>query len=357
MASFPSLNQTATARLVIIWFIAYFGSFAVAQADGASQGAPTHHFFLTQSKSFFDVTQKLTTELQRECAVEKRVNPLSESEKSSAAYAIRRQVNTVMLGWMPLQGIVSGPAAASDRYWQVQFWPDKKNTTGRQLTVLLKQNRAWQLEWLVEQSVAAQGLGALEWLWFDEQAKTWSFEQRCQASQVIAANLSQNAKSIYMAWQENPWRELNNAQWKAEALSLMVDQLDLVMKKMALPLGKNGKTKPFFSEAWRSQTSLVLLKTNLTQLEAQFWIPKSGVRALLQAQKQDVLAERIAKQFKQILADWPTKRSLVNALNSQEGHRAMIQRYNQVEHLHYLLSEPAANALGVLVGFNATDGD
>ena len=357
MVSFSSLTQSIRVRCVVVLSTIYVGGFTAVHAGEWPQSHPTHQFFLKQSQTFHNSAQQLQTTLEDECAQANPSNARSPSQSSNAVEAIQRQVKALMQSWMPLQGIASGPAMASDRYWQVQFWPDKKNTTGRQLSALLKQHHEWQREWLMEQSVAVQGLGALEWLWFDEQATSWSLKQRCQAGTVIAANVRLNAKVIELAWQENPWSALSDAKWKAEALALMVDQLDRVMKKIALPLGKNGKTNPFFAEAWRSQSSLALLKANVTQLEAQFFIPQSGVRALLLEDNQDALVQRIEGLFRQLLDNWPTEPSLVKALESQPGHREMIQRYNQIERLHYLLSEPTAKALGVLVGFNATDGD
>lgn len=44
-------------------------------------------------------------------------------------------------------------------------------------------------------------------------------------------------------------------------------------------------------------------------------------------------------------------------LKSKEGYRNVLAQFNKLEHLKYLIHEEVAIELGVVVGFNATDGD
>ncbi len=43
----------------------------------------------------------------------------------------RQAWKTVMAAWMPLQGVEKGSEQALAQSWRIQFYPDKKNTTGR----------------------------------------------------------------------------------------------------------------------------------------------------------------------------------------------------------------------------------
>ncbi|HGP5080327.1 TPA: imelysin family protein, partial [Vibrio cholerae O1] len=44
--------------------------------------------------------------------------------------ALKQEWQASMQGWMALQGQQRGPSAALDLSWNMQFWPDKKDTTG-----------------------------------------------------------------------------------------------------------------------------------------------------------------------------------------------------------------------------------
>ncbi len=70
----------------------------------------------------------------------------------------RESWQQVMQKWMALQGREKGSEEALALSWQIQFWPDKKNTTGRKLNQLLKQDVTWAAAEIAEQSVAVQAL-------------------------------------------------------------------------------------------------------------------------------------------------------------------------------------------------------
>ena len=47
----------------------------------------------------------------------------------------------------------------------------------------------------------------------------------------------------------------------------------------------------------------------------------------------------------------------IELLQSKEGYRVAYAQYNKLEQLKYLIHEEVAIKLGVVIGFNATDGD
>ena len=57
------------------------------------------------------------------------------------------------------------------------------------------------------------------------------------------------------------------------------------------------------------------------------------------------------------LETWPEDKSLFAALQTKEGYRMVLAQYNKLEQLKYLIHEEVAIELGVVIGFNATDGD
>jgi predicted lipoprotein len=44
-------------------------------------------------------------------------------------------------------------------------------------------------------------------------------------------------------------------------------------------------------------------------------------------------------------------------LQTKQGYRNAYSQYNKLEQLKYLIHEEVAIELGVIIGFNATDGD
>ncbi|MFA0724462.1 imelysin family protein, partial [Vibrio sp. 10N.222.49.E5] len=120
--------------------------------------------------------------------------------------ALKNQWQLTMNSWMALQGQERGPIAALEESWNVQFWPDKKNTTGLKMRQLTQQEKAWSQDEIAQQSVTVQGLGALEWSLYDEQSPLLQDKASgCLSSQAIAQNLAVKSTSIAEAWQVNPW--------------------------------------------------------------------------------------------------------------------------------------------------------
>ncbi|WP_390337800.1 imelysin family protein [Vibrio harveyi] len=298
------------------------------------------------AQAFVTQTTKLEQSLTEYCA----------SQMKGDAQ-IKQQWHQTMLAWMALQGQERGPATALEQSWNVQFWPDKKNTTGRKMSVLTKSDQIWSAEDISTQSVTVQGLGALEWLLYDKASSLSTKSNTCATSVAIAENLNNKASIIADSWAQNPWKSLDMTEWESEYISLLSNQLEYSMKKLSRPLAKIGKPRPYFSESWRSQTSLSNLKANLEALQALYLANGSGLDALLREQGHSELADRVVHQFDMALDTWPEDKSLFAALQTKDGYRMVLAQYNKLEQLKYLIHEEVAIELGVVIGFNATDGD
>ncbi|HAS6108879.1 TPA: iron-regulated protein A [Vibrio vulnificus] len=270
---------------------------------------------------------------------------------------VKKQWHRSMLSWMALQGQERGPAAALEQSWNVQFWPDKKNTTGRKMSALIQQNKTWKADDIAVQSVTVQGLGAIEWLLYDESSDLSRNAQTCQTGVAISRHLNQNTQRISDAWSSNPWASLNEKEWHSEYISLLSNQLEYAMKKLSRPLANIGQPRPYFSESWRSQTSLSNLKANVEALKLLYLANGEGLDATLRGMDKAELADRVVNQFDVTLATWPEQKSLFAALQDKEGYRMALTQLRKLEQLKYLIHDEVAVELGVVIGFNATDGD
>jgi predicted lipoprotein len=281
----------------------------------------------------------------------------SESEQATSKQMLKEQWHQTMHAWMALQGQERGPEKALEQSWNIQFWPDKKNTTGRKMSAMTKQERLWTAEEVSQESVTVQGLGAIEWLLYDPASVLGQSESVCQAGDAIAQNLSNNAEIIHRAWQENPWKSLDDKQWQAEYISMLSNQLEYSMKKMSRPLANFGKPRPYFAESWRSETSMINLEANIAALQALYQAEGNGLDRILRDGGHQQLADSITGQFELMRSTWPEDQSLFDLLQTKEGTKFAYAQFNKLEQLNYLIREEAAIELGIVIGFNATDGD
>ncbi len=266
------------------------------------------------------------------------------------------QWQQTMQAWMALQGQQRGPEVALSANWNIQFWPDKKNTTGRKMSQLLKKDQIWNTELIQQQSVTTQGLGAIEWLLFDK-ASTLPASESCHLGQAITANLALNTQKVAKAWQVNPWSQFDETMWLNEYIALLANQLDYSMKKLSRPLAKIGQPRPYFSESWRSETSLTWLKYNVEAMKNLYLANGVGLDDYLRKQGYADLADRIEDHFNSTLETWPESSSLFAELQTKSGYQNTLALYNKLEYLKYLIHEEVAIELNIAIGFNATDGD
>ncbi|MGN2610417.1 imelysin family protein [Aliivibrio fischeri] len=269
---------------------------------------------------------------------------------------VEEQWQQTMHSWMALQGQERGPEAALALNWNIQFWPDKKNTTGRKMSQLLQQDLSWNSQLIQQQSVTTQGLGAVEWLLFD-QSSTLPKSEACQLGNAITRNLALNTQKIEQAWQVNPWSEFDQTMWLNEYIALLANQLDYSMKKLSRPLAKIGQPRPYFAESWRSEKSLMWLKYNVEAMRTLYIANGVGLDNYLRKQGHAELADRINDHFDSTLASWPASSSLFAALQTKSGYQDTLSLYNKLEYLKYLIHEEVAIELNIVIGFNATDGD
>ncbi|WP_105901982.1 imelysin family protein [Vibrio gangliei] len=312
------------------------------------------------SAPIYQIELKAATQLNRQASeLNQAVIDYCQDDQKTGLAPLKQQWLDTAQAWMALQGQAKGPEQAISLGWSMQFWPDKKDITGRKMAQIIQQPELWEPQTIAEQSVTVQSLGGLEWLLYDEKS---SFAQgdknACSLAKAISQNFNHNTQKIVTAWQKNPWQGYSAAQWQSEYFGLLNNQMDYTLHKLQRPMGKIGHPKPYFAESWRSQTSLVHIKSNLVAMKALYQADgEHGLDALLRAKGESELADRIVLHFEQAIATLPTSPSLFTQLQTKEGYKNMIAQYNKLEYVQYLLQQEAAVALGIVVGFNSTDGD
>lgn len=288
------------------------------------------------------------------------LNQACTSNKAAAqAEPIKQAWRQTIQAWVPFQGETIGPVQELDIAWSMQFWPDKKNLTGRKVSALQANQTQFSIADIDNASVAAQGLGALELVLFEQGLTT----KNCQLGQAIAGHIASNAQRLHQAWQQAKLSYHNQPATSAKHplspadiawISELSHQLSFANKKFYLPLGKGEHIKPYQAESWRSASSMAQLKQSYASLHQLFL---SGINTRLQQQGATQLATEIDQTFTDLLAGWPEQASLVDMLKSDQGLAKLYRMRIDIERLSYLIQEAMPVQLKFVIGFNATDGD
>ena len=140
--------------------------------------------------------------------LEKALGEVCRSNGSDASLkAARAAYAETVKSWAGLDFIRFGPVAREHRLERIFFWPDPRGFAFRQLNQLVAAKKPELLApgALAGQSVAVQGLTALEILLYDDKAPLGAgaddaAKYRCALAGAIAANLHATAGEINAGW-------------------------------------------------------------------------------------------------------------------------------------------------------------
>lgn len=280
-----------------------------------------------------------------------------------------------MDAWQDIQHVRFGPIDWFFRSQRFAFWPDPRNTIGKQMAELLSRHQSGSVdpELLAKGSVATQGLPALERLIFGEEAGKLKSgadaAYRCRYLEGIAINLAQMAKETQAAWREGgrkafatvmqenaepdaPYREPQEATLELfKALYLAVELA--ADHKLARPLGAVLKdARPRLSESWRSERSLRNIQRNLAA--AQDLYLNSFSPAVPDRAVDTAIRDGLAKA---VTAANAIKVPLETAVQDAKARPQAETLAAELLALKKLLGDRLPPALDIPVGFNALDGD
>ncbi|CZF82113.1 imelysin family protein [Grimontia marina] len=286
-------------------------------------------------------------------ALKKSVKALCDAPTEEKLMQAQHLWLEAIKAWQPFVGGNSGNEAAMSVSWNIQFYPDKKNTTGRKLNQLLKKEAIPTADELSGQSVAVQGLGAIEWLLFDE-ADVATTATRCPLTVSVVNRTVQSSEALVSAWQSNPWRGASGKQLEAQTLRGLTSQLDAISKTLSLPMGKPGFPQPYQAQSWRSGQSNELLRVGLVSLQKRY---ESTLQPLLVEKGHVELATRLESHFDMAVESVPTMPAMGPLLADKFGYQSLMVVANHINYLQTAMSDEVGPTLGLVVGFNSTDGD
>lgn len=266
------------------------------------------------------------------------------------------------LAWQAVRFVDFGPVENNNLAWQFQFWPDPKNLVARKAKTILKAEAPITSNLIEQSGVAVQGFPMIEFLLFDEQQNVGQdalpAPRSCDLLIKVAEHVNHNSEALAGQWSDFRPHYLANALYQETTLKAGMTALEILEeRRLAQPMGLrgNGRRNPYIADAWRSGNSLKAAEAGVAGLQNHF-LP--GLTTLLDACGESTLASRIRAQFNKVADNFPAADApMQTLLGDDDRFRALQGLYVDVSQLATLVNDEAAVALGVIRGFNSSDGD
>lgn len=304
--------------------------------------------------------------------LEQSTKQLCSSPDQPKLDSAKKQYQAALASWQAIQHVQFGPIELLMRSFSLQFWPDKKNLTSKQLNKLLAAEDKTTLEdeFFQSASIAVKGFPAMERLLFADNAvqPLKDFPFRCQFLHSISQYVAETTANTSNEWQEyqKEFDYLSSedgyyASSKEASVDLMKAQVEpleiLIDLKLQRPLGKK-KTKAKRLESWRSLHSLENVKINLSSLHHMYsGVSGINLKKILEDQGAVDRAVAIEEQFvalETVLSDIPTP--LYEHIYEPEVKEQLQLVIQGLGILHESLGK-SMGLLGLQLGFNSRDGD
>ena len=304
------------------------------------------------------------------------IEALCASPDMARLDAAQQAWREAMLAWQHAQPIGFGPVADQGLAPQIEFWPDKHGTAGRQFSQALADRDPALLEpdHLAGQSVGLTSLVSLERLLFgDEVLDPDGGDYACAYALAIARHQARLADALAKAWNgAGGFRSVvagadtgNDVFFSAydPAAALyrsLADTLDgAIQVKLEPAMGDSlDAARGRRAENWRSQMELASIAANLETARALYATP-GGFGDLYQALGGDpAVDQQVRAGFEQALQTAQAiPLPLAEAVEDPAAREQVQQLVDQLKQLRELVRGPVVAALGLSIGFNATDGD
>ena len=266
------------------------------------------------------------------------------------------------MAWQAVRFVDFGPIETDNRAWQFQFWPDPKNLIARKARYLLSTDDLPTAETIDNAGVAVQGFPMAEYLLFDERFNSSNqalpADRSCQVLTLVADHIADNSEQQLIEWQAFGQPYLANEPYRDTTIRAGMNTLEILEeRRLAQPMGLRGtgKRSVYAADAWRSGQSLATVEATVRGLQ-QYFLP--GLALLLKHSAQPELAERIEAQFNNVLDNFRGLTAPMTSLLDSDREFTRLQGlYVDVSQLTTLIRNQAAAELGVIRGFNSSDGD
>lgn len=295
-------------------------------------------------------------------ALQERARVYCQASDKQKIATIRDAWLNAFLDWQRVRFVDFGPIEQDNIAWQLQFWPDSKNLIARKTDHWLQGEQSIDAASIADDSVAAKGFPALEYVLFDplvvKAGHALPETRACDFLQTVSAQIHTNASRLQVDWISFEQHFLSRPEYAQTTVLAAMHSLEILRdKRLAAPMGLGGTTRrnPYIADAWRSGESLSTMHATLAGLQ-RYFLP--GLVILLEERKLTPLADQFRKQLSTVLARLDSMpAALTPLLESDDGYRQLQLLYIDIDRLTTLLNGTIASELGIIKGFNSSDGD
>ena len=300
--------------------------------------------------------------VERSDALQQRAQSYCAAPKEHSLETVSEAWEEAFMAWQRVRFVDFGPIEQDHIAWQLQFWPDSKNLVARKTDNWLKGDQPINAAALAADSVAAKGFPALEYLLFDPRVRDGKqalpHARTCELVEAISAQIHDNATRLHSDWSRFGSHYQSRTEYEHTTVSAAMHTLEILPdKRLAAPMGLGGKGRrnPYIADAWRSGESLEAIEATLRGLQTYF-LP--GFLQLMQARQMTPLGEQFGLRLNEALVRLDSMpAAMAPLLKTDEGYRSLQLLYIDLDRLATLLNGTIASELGIIKGFNASDGD
>jgi hypothetical protein len=315
-----------------------------------------------------DATERLTSDLKSLCA---------DPGDAGLRRRVEERFGDVVGFWGGVDFVRFGPASEASRLERFFFWPDPRAVTERQLLALLARRDPALLEpgALASQSVAVQGLGAIEFIAYNDKLPLGGPDEdaqyRCAFAAAIAANLEAIARDVATGWTApHGWRAKmlapgsDNPTYKdasetaREVVKTLLTGLQIAQDRHVSPRLEAATADPpkrVRIPFERSNSSARYLEQELRSLAALF--DATGLADYVPPDKVWMKAF-IPRSFQSLVADVAILPRPVHGEPVDENGLATLRKMRfDLNGLRQIINRELAPAAGLVLGFNELDGD
>lgn len=306
--------------------------------------------------------------------LEQRAEMLCRSPSEEALGEVRNAFEDAAMAWAGVEWFRTGPAMSDNRLERILFYPDRKSTGLKQVRRAMRTKDADVVskDTLARQSVAMQGLGAVEFLVFGKDADQFADGAagfRCAYALAGASNLAGIAKELSRGWADDedlaklfvaPAPDNPLFRDDVEALNLVlgtiIHGLEAIRDiRIGGFLREPGNDRTVSALYRYSGLTMQSVAANLEGLERLF--NESGIERVL-PDSQGRLADQVRFEFNQSIR---TARSLEGDLDDvvaeETTRKKLVYLQNSIRYTINRLNDEIAPAAGLAAGFSFGDGD
>ena len=304
---------------------------AILGANGSVVQAEADHASIAQASLTQVIRPGYTAFAKQADALKDKIDTFCQAPSAAALEAAKSAFATTVDAWSKVEFLRFGPVTEDHRHERLFYWPDPKSIGLKQVQAALVKHDAavTQPGELAAKSVALQGLPALEYLLYGDNADTLTGAAndaasdgvfRCAFALAVATNIDTIAKSVVEDWREGAAyaqsfvgpapddpRYHTAKEVTLDLFKALTSGIELVRdQKLGKPLGATAaQARPKLAAFWRSGLTFDNAAGNL-----------DGVRTLFaQGGFAQVVAQQSAGVENSILFD------LDHAVESLRGYR------------------------------------